>query len=109
MRFFDYFSLNLCSYDVVLQYRVKDKNGRHYWVWPLWTLAGKVAAKLPGSGEQLKNPVLLKKPSMDRAIPFIQLVRDKWIISEDAARVLSAVSGKVAVIAVAGLYRYGMN
>eukprot|EP00698_Gefionella_okellyi_P018020 TRINITY_DN5367_c0_g1_i1.p1 TRINITY_DN5367_c0_g1~~TRINITY_DN5367_c0_g1_i1.p1 ORF type:complete len:837 (-),score=236.76 TRINITY_DN5367_c0_g1_i1:20-2530(-) len=46
---------------------------------------------------------------MEKAIPFIQFNKGAWSINPEGAQVLRGVTGKVAVIAVAGMYRTGKS
>jgi hypothetical protein len=46
---------------------------------------------------------------MDRPVEFIRLEGGRWQVTEDARRLLSSIEGKVAVLTVAGLFRYVIN
>jgi hypothetical protein len=42
---------------------------------------------------------------MDKAVPFIILEGDQFVLKPEARKVLTAIKGPVAIVSVAGVYR----
>ena len=72
-------------------------------------LMSSAAAALGLSGEPVKPALSAGEIQYTRAVPFIQHVDGKFSVCEEGSALLSAITGPISVIAVAGLYRTGKS
>ena len=47
-----------------------------------------------------------KFSAMEKAVPFIILKENQFILTKEAKVILEAIKGPVAIVSVAGVYRY---
>jgi hypothetical protein len=46
---------------------------------------------------------------MDKPIPLITISGDKFVVNEESMKVLANIKGEIAVVSVAGVYRFAYN